>query len=74
MLKKHKFLLKKGRMNAEKRKQIEQIESLTEEKSERMRLSDAGVERRVMQELNGRSSDKDDGLALTMCFLRKVKE
>ena len=34
-----------GRMNAEKRKQIEQIESLTEEKSERMRLSDAGVER-----------------------------
>ena len=31
-------------MKAEKRKQIERIESLTEEKSERMRLSDAGVE------------------------------
>ena len=44
MLKKHKFLLKKGRMNAEKRKQIEQIESLTEEKSERMRFSGARIE------------------------------
>ena len=42
--KKHKFLLKNGRMKVEKRKQIERIESLTEEKSERMRLSDAGVE------------------------------
>ena len=39
-----KFLLKKGRMKAEKKKQIERIESLTEEKSERMRLSDVGVE------------------------------
>ena len=27
-----------------------------------------------MQELNGRISDKDDGLALTMCFLRKAKD
>ena len=44
--KKHKFLIKKGRMKAKKRKQTERIESLfTEEKSERMRLSDARVER-----------------------------
>ena len=43
--KKHKFLIKKGRMKAEKRKQTKRIESLTEKKSERMRLSDARVER-----------------------------
>ena len=42
--KKHKFLIKKWRMKAEKRKKIERIESLTEEKSEWMRLSDARVE------------------------------
>ena len=43
--KKRKLLQKNWRTKAEKRKQIERIESLTEEKSERMRSSDAGVER-----------------------------
>ena len=29
---------------------------------------------RMVQKLNGWISDKDDGLALTMCFLRKVEK
>ena len=42
--KNHKIFAKKGEDESWKKKQIERIESLTEEKSERMRLSDAGVE------------------------------
>ena len=49
-----------------KMKQSEPKKLLTKEKNERMRS--------MMQELNGLISDKDDGRALTMCFLRKVEK
>ena len=49
-----------------KTKQSERKKLLTKEKNERMRS--------MMQELNGLISNKDDGRALTMCFLRKVEK